>query len=161
MGHPRLYQGCAVPGCARPHAARSYCQSHYVLIVVRGGRVVTCRICGQAWVAPKSSCTDGTHPFCLLAETCPDCRSRASRMRGTSAQRGYGSRWRKVRARQLHRQPWCEGWPAGVVCGKLATEVDHIDGDTANTATSNLRSFCGLCHRRRTAAEQPGGFRLP
>jgi hypothetical protein len=38
--------------------------------------------------------------------------------------------------------------------------VDHIDGDTANVHPSNLRSFCGLCHRRRTAAEQPGGFRL-
>ncbi|HXL93264.1 MAG TPA: HNH endonuclease [Streptosporangiaceae bacterium] len=81
-------------------------------------------------------------------------------MRGTPAQRGYGAHWRKVRARQLRRQPLCEGWPPGTFCGKPATEVDHIDGNTDNTAPSNLRSFCGLCHRRRTAADQPGGFRL-
>jgi hypothetical protein len=72
MGRPRLFDGCTVPGCARPHAARSYCQSHYVLILVRGGHVVACRICGQSWVAPKASSTDGTHAFCLIAEACPE-----------------------------------------------------------------------------------------
>jgi hypothetical protein len=72
MGRPRLFDGCTVPGCARPHAARSYCQSHYVLILVRGGHVVACRICGQSWVAPKASSTDGTHAFCLITEACPE-----------------------------------------------------------------------------------------
>lgn len=42
MGRPRLYTGCAVPGCTSRHAARSYCQNHYVQVVVRGGQVVTC-----------------------------------------------------------------------------------------------------------------------
>ncbi|HXL93263.1 MAG TPA: hypothetical protein VN969_30410 [Streptosporangiaceae bacterium] len=71
MGHPRLFDGCAVPDCTRLHAARSYCQSHYVMIVVRGGHVVTCQICGQSRIAPKTARTDGAHTFCLLVEACP------------------------------------------------------------------------------------------
>jgi hypothetical protein len=71
-GASQAVDGCTVPGCARPHAARSYCQSHYVLIVVRGGHAVACRICGQAWIAPKASSTDGTHALCLIAEACPE-----------------------------------------------------------------------------------------
>jgi hypothetical protein len=51
---------------------RSYGQSHYVLIVVRGGHIVACRGCGQSWIAPKASSTDGTHVFCLIAEACQE-----------------------------------------------------------------------------------------
>jgi hypothetical protein len=72
MGCPRLYQGCAVPGCTRPHAARGWCQSHYVMIVVRGGHVVACRVCGQSWIAPHRSASDGTHILCQIAEACPE-----------------------------------------------------------------------------------------
>jgi len=42
------------------------------MIVVRGGRVVTCRVCGQSWVVQKTARADGAHSFCLLAEACPE-----------------------------------------------------------------------------------------
>jgi len=41
------------------------------MIVVRGGHVVTCQICGQSRIAPKTARTDGAHTFCLLVEACP------------------------------------------------------------------------------------------
>ena len=40
--------------------------------------------------------------------------------RGSSAQRGYGSRWRRYRIWFLKHHPVC------AVCGRLASVVDHI-----------------------------------
>jgi 5-methylcytosine-specific restriction protein A len=63
--------------------------------------------------------------------------------------------WRKLRAAQLAREPLCR------TCanrGRLtaATEVDHINGDTANNAGDNLQSLCKPCHSRKTARESNG-----
>ncbi|MBA3562883.1 MAG: HNH endonuclease [Gammaproteobacteria bacterium] len=73
--------------------------------------------------------------------------------RGTTAERGYGSRWRSVRAVHLQSEPLCRFCAA---CGhvKAAHEVDHVDGDSGNNAAENLRSLCKSCHSRRTASEQ-------
>jgi 5-methylcytosine-specific restriction protein A len=74
--------------------------------------------------------------------------------RPSSAQRGYGPEWRKIRDAYLREHPFC------VICGKIGNEVDHIialkDGGSSND--DNLRTFCKHHHSRRTAHDQPGGF---
>lgn len=60
--------------------------------------------------------------------------------------------WRAIRAGVLSREPLCR------VCreqGRItaATEVDHIDGDSANGLTINLQPLCTPCHSRKTAHE--------
>ncbi len=42
----------------------------------------------------------------------------------------------------------------------VATEVDHIDGDSRNNEPANLRCLCHRCHSRRTAKDQAFGRRL-
>lgn len=89
--------------------------------------------------------------------------------RGTATQRGYGTSWRRIRLAVLaapsssHRRP--DGLVAGhgplcVMCHvehqrvQPATDVDHLDGNSANNDPENLRSLCHSCHSRRTAVDQ-------
>jgi 5-methylcytosine-specific restriction enzyme A len=69
--------------------------------------------------------------------------------RGTAAQRGYGARWQKLRRLYLRRYPVC------VLCGRPATDVDHIlprrrGGSDHET---NLQALCASCHARKTNQE--------
>jgi 5-methylcytosine-specific restriction protein A len=68
------------------------------------------------------------------------------RNRSTSAARGYGASWRRLRLMQLRASPLC------VACGRPATEVDHIRplalGGT--NEAGNLRSLCKPCHSAHT-----------
>lgn len=52
-------------------------------------------------------------------------------------------KWRGIRARHIARNPVCP-------CGKIATEVDHVDGDIANNVSTNLQSYCKSCHSKKT-----------
>lgn len=67
--------------------------------------------------------------------------------------------WRTRRAAVLKRDHYqCRGWPAGEHadgCDGLASEVDHIDGDSSNDAAdgSNYQSLSKPCHSRKTAKE--------
>lgn len=74
------------------------------------------------------------------------------RGRGTPAQRGYDKEWSRLRLAYLGDHPIC------VVCGQLATMVDHIlpikDGGT--NLESNLQAMCGPCHRAKTNKEDGG-----
>src|SRR5690554_5661002 len=114
---------------------------------------------------PKRPCN---HPGCRrLVEKgyCDEHRRQRSqeydRWRGSSAERGYGHRWRKYREWFLKQNPLC------VECrkrGKLtpATEVDHIrphKGDPVLfwDAENNWQGLCKSCHSRKTAKED-GGF---
>lgn len=76
--------------------------------------------------------------------------------RPSSAQRGYGRQWPRIRSSYLKAHPDC------VVCGQPANQVDHIvplrEGGTNDP--SNLRSLCIKDHSRRTASEN-GGFGNP
>lgn len=79
--------------------------------------------------------------------------------RGSSASRGYGSNWRKLRRIKLNQDPVCEdpeGRHPGVVAA--ATQVDHIiplaRGGT--NAMVNLQSLCESCHSHKTATQDGG-----
>lgn len=84
----------------------------------------------------------------------------AEQVRGTSAQRGYGSRWQKARRTYLDRNPLCVHCTAE---GKtvVATVVDHIIPHKNDQAlfwdTANWQALCKACHDRKTATED-GGF---
>ncbi len=74
--------------------------------------------------------------------------------RATSAERGYGHSWRKLRAAYLASHPVCQH------CQKVAaTDVDHIlprrKGGTDDEW--NLQALCHACHSRKTVKED-GGF---
>ena len=76
--------------------------------------------------------------------------------RPSSAQRGYGAEWEKIRAAFLaiHKQCTYRG------CPLPATEAHHVvavkDGGTHDWG--NLQAFCHDHHARITAQAQPGGF---
>ncbi len=75
--------------------------------------------------------------------------------RQSAAQRGYGSKWRMIRAAFLKAHPQCE-------CGEKATEADHRVPvrEGGSNAWSNLCAMCKRCHSRKTAARD-GGFGNP
>ena len=77
--------------------------------------------------------------------------------RESAYRRGYGARWRKLRAQILMDEPLCrECRKAG--CIVPATDVDHIvaraDGGTDDG--SNLQPLCHACHSRKTVRENGG-----
>lgn len=79
---------------------------------------------------------------------------------GSSAARGYGYKWQRLRARVLEAHPLCvECEKKGVV--RLATDVDHIIPHKGNPFLmwdeANLQPLCHECHSRKTARED-GGF---
>jgi 5-methylcytosine-specific restriction protein A len=69
------------------------------------------------------------------------------------------ARWRRVRARQLARQPLCEGCRAQGRT-EAATQVDHIQGVWEAPERvfdeTNLQSLCSGCHSCKSAAERQG-----
>lgn len=75
--------------------------------------------------------------------------------RGTAAQRGYGSRWRRARQSYLSKHPVC------VRCGDVASVVDHITPHKGDMylfwLASNWQSLCTSCHSSKTVKED-GGF---
>lgn len=86
--------------------------------------------------------------------------STGARIRPTTAERGYGARWRRTRAVKLSATPLCEDCDERGVT-MPASEVDHIDGKGPNGPAGhdvlNLRSLCKSCHSRKTVMCD-GGF---
>lgn len=95
-----------------------------------------------------------------------EAKAKAERMKrraeamGSASERGYGYRWRKLRARFLADHPLC------AECLKTgravpATDVDHIVPHRGNPDLmwdeGNLQALCHSCHSRKTASED-GGF---
>lgn len=113
---------------------------------------------------PKRPCN---HAGCLTLTNdrfCPthtkEYNRSYNRFRGTTAERGYGSRWQKARKPFLRDNPTC------VECrkkGKLteANTVDHIIPHKGNQDLfwdrDNWQAMCTRCHNVKTATED-GGF---
>jgi 5-methylcytosine-specific restriction protein A len=85
--------------------------------------------------------------------------SPAERRRPTAPERGYDSRWRKLRTWYIKRHPLCEDcWDEEGVVNARDIEVDHIipikvRPDLRLEAT-NLRSRCRSHHQRKTNADK-------
>ena len=84
---------------------------------------------------------------------------RRAEAKGSAAERGYGYRWRKLRARFLADHPLCEEClRAGRAVA--ATDVDHIIPHRGNPDLmwdeENLQALCHSCHSRKTASEDGG-----
>lgn len=106
---------------------------------------------------------------------CPDCRREADTARGTAAERGYGGRhWRTQRRACLRRDPICVCTDPthghGARCYLQSTDADHDPverrelvalGVPDPDALEYLKGKCSPCHKRRTAAETPGGWHAP
>lgn len=75
--------------------------------------------------------------------------------------RFYDTRaWRdRIRPAKLRRNPLCEDCLEQQLT-EAATEVDHVDGDSANNLPENLRSLCKTCHSKKTARHD-GSFGKP
>lgn len=57
--------------------------------------------------------------------------------------------WLAIRKAQLQLYPLCQH------CGAVATDVDHIEGDTAkNIVGVDLQSLCHACHSVKTQADE-------
>ena len=74
------------------------------------------------------------------------------RKRGSSAQRGYGARWQKVRYSYLVSHPLC------AICKEAATVVDHIIPHRGDGSLfwdyDNWQSLCKGCHDKKTLSER-------
>lgn len=84
----------------------------------------------------------------------PPSNSRAAfRDRGTTASRGYGGAWQRLRTSFLAVNPLCVHCLALDII-KPATDVDHIvphRGDKELFDQGELQALCGPCHSRKTA----------
>ena len=109
---------------------------------------------------PGSACRRSGCPGIVHDGVCSTCgplrkRSRAEHdaKRGTAAQRGYGSRWRRLRELFLRAHPLCADC---LRHGRAvaATDVHHLVAkrDGGGDDESNLEALCHSCHSRRTAA---------
>jgi 5-methylcytosine-specific restriction protein A len=79
-------------------------------------------------------------------------------LRPSAALRGYGARWRVVRAAFLAAHPICES------CGQPATIADHVpsrrelvsQGVANPDADQYLHPLCRTCHNRKTIQLEGG-----
>jgi 5-methylcytosine-specific restriction protein A len=81
--------------------------------------------------------------------------------RPTASERGYGTKWRRIRAQYLKHHPTC------CLCGKSASVPDHhprsrreliAASEPHPDAWKHLRPLCASCHGTQTAEHQPGGW---
>lgn len=71
----------------------------------------------------------------------PTAPKHAAPPRAKTSARGYGTAHRKARAAHLAAHPVCQHCRE-----RFATDLHHIDGNTANRAPENLLAVCEGCH---------------
>jgi 5-methylcytosine-specific restriction protein A len=111
-------------------------------------------------------CSPPTCHVLVVRGKCPKHRREAwqaqDAQRGTSYERGYDRRWKRIRDAWLAENPLCAD-PFGVHGDRLAaaSEVDHIEphrGDIEKFwRAKNLQSLCKPCHSRKTMEENRSG----
>lgn len=108
-----------------------------------------------ARVCPEPGCVELITGDARLCEEHERERKRAhDAKRPSAAQRGYDAEWRETRKAYLIEYPHC------VVCGAVATEVDHITPISEGGARldwNNLQAMCKTHHSQKTVLED-GGF---
>lgn len=115
---------------------------------------------GTAEVMPAKPPKPCPHPGCRELVTTGYCDAHkrswtSDKIRGNRHQRGYGTKWEKVRAGVLKRDSYlCQ------VCrmaGRTtpATEVDHIvpKARGGKDDALNLQAICSPCHKHKTAMD--------
>ena len=94
---------------------------------------------------PKKPCM---FPGCPNLTTEKYCDKHKVSERASASERGYGRTWQKARTIFLKKHPVC------VVCGKMATVVDHIiphrGDDKLFWDESNWQPLCKACHDKKT-----------
>jgi len=80
---------------------------------------------------------------------------------GSSHERGYGPKWRKVRAAILRRDNWLCQPCLRQGHNTHASEVDHIisKADGGVDDPLNLQAICAACHKAKTASERGGAVK--
>lgn len=103
---------------------------------------------------------------------CDECVAKAEAIRGSAADRGYGSRHRRsFRRGVLLRHPLCtcecQGHTNhGTQCLRPSTVADHHPRSRRELVALSLdaddpqygRGLCRSCHDQHTAVAQPGGW---
>ena len=102
----------------------------------------------------RNGCAELTHE--VYCEEHAEFRHEADKSRASAAKRGYDARWQRYRKYFLSKHPLC------VECGRLATVVDHRiphKGDYELFWRTDLhQSMCEVCHNKKTASEDMGGW---
>lgn len=80
--------------------------------------------------------------------------------RGSSAERGYGYAWRKLREQILARDAGLCVPCRSIGLVSLAGAVDHIVNKKRGGSDhpANLQAICSTCHDQKTSAESRGEF---
>ncbi len=104
---------------------------------------------------PARICSCGRRvPSGTMCQCRRQARAEADALRPSSAQRGYDSDWRTLRAAFLKANPCCSE-PG---CSADATDADHVisvrERPDLRLDWNNLRPFCHPHHSRRTARDQ-------
>jgi 5-methylcytosine-specific restriction enzyme A len=107
-------------------------------------------------ICPKAGCNELIHiraKYCEKHQAEANKKRRSTAWRPPASQRGYDSRWRKIRTAVLSDCPVCQK------CKRAkATEVHHIislrAGGTHNR--DNLVALCKSCHSGITSAAVGG-----
>ena len=90
---------------------------------------------------------------------CPEHRRQDNRRlyerRGTLKQRGYGSRWPKVRQAVLSREPLCRLCAAAgrVTAANVADHIVPKPKGVEDYDLTNLQALCVPCHNAKSARE--------
>ncbi len=99
-------------------------------------------------------------PSCYCPEHKKAHRAQQDDRRGSSSERGYGSRWQKRRKWYLKHNPFCEEcYKSGIM--EASTIVDHIVPHRGDMALfwdeGNWQALCKVHHDRKTARESGWG----
>ena len=95
---------------------------------------------------PDAPCGEAT-----TRTRCPTCTSKLNRSRGSSHQRGYTARWRRISEAVRRAHPWC----SALGCLEPAVDTDHVIPLRAGgkSIRANAAPYCRRHHVQKTRAD--------